>query len=219
MKRQAEPELMEDSAQVYAYAQADFSAPHTEFINRLRAFINTPSFNGLVLDLGCGPGDISLKFALAFPNSTIHAIDGSKAMIDYAQTLLINNNVQLEFIHGKLPEATLPFSAYDLIFSNSLLHHLAEPMTLWHTIKRYAKPGASIMLMDLLRPNSTTAAQTLVETYATNEPELLKRDFYHSLLAAYTQTEVQQQLVSAQLNFNVEQISDRHLLVTGLMPS
>ncbi|MGZ8194839.1 MAG: class I SAM-dependent methyltransferase, partial [Methylosarcina sp.] len=63
MERQLEPELMEDPEQVKAYAEADFAIPHNDFIERIKLFIDQPGFNGTALDLGCGPGDISLRFA------------------------------------------------------------------------------------------------------------------------------------------------------------
>ncbi len=82
MKRVLEAELMEDAAQVKAYAEADFEIPHSQFIERLTAFINEPDFSGTALDLGCGPGDISCRLARAYPLSRVHAIDGSTGHVE-----------------------------------------------------------------------------------------------------------------------------------------
>jgi ubiquinone/menaquinone biosynthesis C-methylase UbiE len=217
MDRQTEPELMEDPEQVKAYAEADFSVPHQQFINRIQDFINEPNFNGVALDLGCGPGDISMRFARAFPFSRIDAIDGSRAMLDYAEsfTLPIGNRIRL--IHGRLPFVILPERFYEIIFSNSLLHHLPDPQILWQTIKRVAKSGTRIAVMDLLRPASHEAATALVETYAANEPDILQRDFYYSLLAAFTLEEIRDQLKKADLALKIEQISDRHVFIKGII--
>lgn len=219
MQRQLEPELMEDDEQVVAYGQADFEIPHNQFIQRLKKFINQDDFSGTALDLGCGTGDISRRFAQAFPLSAVHAIDGSKAMINYAAlTLAEKLNKQIYFIHGRLPDALLPKTDYDIIFSNSLLHHLADPQVLWQTIKRYSRPGTRIVIMDLLRPACIESARTMVKTYAENEPDILQRDFYLSLLAAFSMAEIRQQLAQAELDFNLEQISDRHIFITGVAP-
>lgn len=59
-------------------------------------------------------------------------------------------------------------------------------------------------------------AESLVEMYATNEPEILKRDFYHSLLAAFTIEEIKIQIKQAELSLTVEQISDRHVFISGI---
>jgi trans-aconitate methyltransferase len=216
MERQLEPELMEDADQVKAYAEADFEIPHNQFIERLKDFVDQPHFSGTALDLGCGPGDISIRFARAFPFSNVDAVDGSKAMIDYANTLPDAVRQRISFIHGRLPFVTLPQTNYEIIFSNSLLHHLPDPYILWQSIKTYAKPGTHIAVMDLLRPDSIEEAQTMVDTYAADEPEILRCDFYYSLLAAFTLEEIGSQLMEAGLNMSIVQISDRHVFIKGI---
>lgn len=217
MKRVLEPELMEDEAQVKAYAEGDFEAPHSQFIERLRAFVDEPDFSGTALDLGCGPGDISRRFARAYPMSRVHAVDGSAAMINYGKLSTADElRPRINFIHGLLPAVSLPQANYDIIFSNSLLHHLPDPMVLWQVIKHYAGPGARVVIMDLLRPASIDEARAMVRAYAADEPDALKRDFYQSLLAAFRMEEIAGQIAQAGLNLDIEQISDRHVFITGV---
>ena len=72
--------------------------------------------------------------------------------------------------------------------------------------------------MDLRRPDSPSAAQAFVDAYSANEPEILRRDFYNSLLAAFTPLEVEAQLAEAGLRtLKVTVPSDRHLLITGVL--
>lgn len=219
MERQLEPELMEDAEQVKAYAEADFEIPHSQFVERLKTVVKRPDFSGVALDLGCGPGDISRRFAKAYPDSQVHAVDGSKPMIRFGETLmtpLLQNRIH--FIVGRLPVVTFPQPAYEIIFSNSLLHHLPDPFVLWQCIKKYSKPGTCVVIMDLLRPDSIESAQNMVNSYAGNEPLILQQDFYNSLLAAFSIDEITQQLVHAGLTLNIEQISDRHVFISGVMP-
>ncbi|MBU2571798.1 MAG: class I SAM-dependent methyltransferase [Gammaproteobacteria bacterium] len=215
-QRILEPELMEDSKQVQAYAQADFSEPNEYFLQNLKALIGMIGFEGYALDLGCGPGDISCRFAKAYPSAWVDALDGARAMLDYAESIVPSElSARVCFIHGKLPTISLPRRRYDLIFSNSLLHHLPEPQALWNFVKRYAGNGTRIVIMDLFRPQSVQQAKEIVEMYAATEPEILQRDFYHSLLAAFTPEEIEEQLREAGLNFEVERISDRHVFISG----
>jgi ubiquinone/menaquinone biosynthesis C-methylase UbiE len=217
MKRVLEPELMEDEAQVKAYAEADFEIPHSQFIERLQAFINEPGFSGTALDLGCGPGDISRRFAQAYPLSEVYAVDGSAAMINYGKLSITDElKSRIKFIHGLLPYVSLPQASYGIIFSNSLLHHLPDPMVLWDVIKKYAVPGTRIVVMDLLRPDSIDEALAMVQAYAADEPDILKRDFYQSLLAAFRMEEIAGQIAQAGLDLSIEQISDRHVFITGV---
>ena len=215
MHRVLEPELMEEKGQVKAYAEADFSEPHHRFIELVSESIS-PNFSGKALDLGCGPGDISFRFAKQFPDSTIDAVDGSKPMLDYAVTRLAPELSQrINFIHARIPFKTELTESYDVVFSNSLLHHLPDPQVLWQTLNTCADTQTSIVIMDLLRPESEAAANLLVDEYAANEPDILKHDFYHSLLAAFTLDEIRLQLSYAQMNLAVKQISNRHVLISG----
>jgi len=102
------------------------------------------------------------------------------------------------------------------VVSNSLLHHLHDPAGLWRMIRARGAAGAAVVVMDLMRPASESAARALVEAYAADEPEVLRRDFYNSLLAAFEPGEVRQQLAAAGLgHFSVTEASDRHLVVRG----
>jgi SAM-dependent methyltransferase len=126
---------------------------------------------------------------------------------------------RVRFFKGMLPGLTLPFPQYDIIISNSLLHHLPDPAVLWQTAKAFAAPQALIFIMDLKRPESITEAGRLRDTYAKDEPEVLRRDFYNSLLAAFEVGEIQAQLRDEGLaGLNVKAVSDRHLVISGRMP-
>ncbi len=73
--------------------------------------------------------------------------------------------------------------------------------------------------MDLFRPDSIEQAAALVERYAAGEAEILRRDFYLSLLAALTPDEVEKQLREANLaELSVRNVSDRHMMISGVKP-
>ena len=218
MKRIPEPELMDDREQAIAYANADFEEPHENFVTLFQQAFPGHEFTGVLLDLGCGPGDITRRVARRFPNVRIDAVDGAAAMLDEGRRLTTepNESSRIQYIHGLLPGCQLPQPHYDGIFSNSLLHHLGDPMVLWRAIQQHAKPGAPVFVMDLLRPDSKQTAQAMVEQYAADEPAILKEDFYNSLLAAFEIEEVRQQLTQCGLqHLRIAQVSDRHLTVSG----
>lgn len=220
MQRLPEPELMDDAIQVAAYANADFEAAHSTIVGHFcRVFPHIESLR-TVLDLGCGPADIAIRFAQLFPTCRIDAVDGAEEMLKQAQIFIaaeaLENRIALH--HRCLPNCELPGKSYDAIVSNSLLHHLHEPQHLWSTVDQYAATETAIFICDLFRPASTQLANELVEQYASGEPEILRRDFYNSLLAAFTLDEVHAQLNAANFHsLQVEQISDRHMLVYGYL--
>ncbi len=218
MQRIPEPELMEDMAQARAYALADFAEPHDHFVALFRQHFPDLPANALVLDLGCGPADVTCRFAHDWPECHLHGVDGAAAMLHYGEQRLAEQGLdgRITLIHGVLPGVELPYGQYDVVISNSLLHHLADPQVLWQSVKRYASPGAPIFVMDLMRPADRAAAQAMQRRYAAGEPEVLQADFYHSLLAAYTPDEVRAQLQKAALSqLVVTAISDRHLIIAG----
>jgi len=220
MERIIEPELMDDLEQAKAYANADFEEPHRRVIELFDIEFPGVKIKGKILDLGCGPGDITFRFAKRFPEATVIGIDGASAMIQLAQERKAREKGvadKVYFVEGLIPEAAIPGSPYDLIVSNSLLHHLHRPNVLWETILDYASFGTKIFIADLMRPASEKKAERLVNQYSGNEPEILKRDFFNSLLAAFKPAEVEQQLAGVGLSeLTVKVVSDRHLIVYGI---
>jgi len=218
MQRIPEPELMTGAEQVAAYARADFAEPHERFIRLLgERFADLP-IQGRAADLGCGPCDISIRFARAYPSWRIDAVDGSQLMLDAAGPLIEGAGLSARIARHRrlLPCAPPAHGSYDLVFSNSLLHHLPEASVLWAAVCAWTRPGGAVFVMDLLRPASDGDARRLVDQHAGTEPEVLRADFYHSLLAAYRPDEIGEQLAGAGLEqLVVEVVSDRHWIAWG----
>ena len=210
--------LMTAPEQARAYATADFEEPHSQFVSHFKRVFSDVELHGAVLDAGCGPGDISIRFARTYPECVVDGIDGAQAMLDEGRRLLADSDVQarVSLWRCHLPDERPPKAQYQALISNSLLHHLHEPQVLWDAVTAYTVPGGPVFVMDLMRPHSQQQARQLVECYAANEPQILREDFYHSLVAAYTPVEVHEQLQIAGLQqLQVEVISDRHLIVYG----
>jgi SAM-dependent methyltransferase len=218
MDRVPEPELMAAPEQVAAYAAADFAEPHDRFVALLRARLPDLPLEGRAADLGCGPCDVAVRFARAYPRWTVDAADASQAMLAAAVPLLERAGMseRISRLHLRLPCDSPGERRYNLVFSNSLLHHLAAPAVLWDALRRWTRPDAAVFIMDLLRPRSRKEAGGLVERYASGEPSVLRDDFYNSLLAAYRPEEVRGQLAAAGLgDLTLEVVSDRHGIVWG----
>ncbi|MGB5536170.1 MAG: SAM-dependent methyltransferase, partial [Thiogranum sp.] len=91
-----------------------------------------------------------------------------------------------------------------------------DPATLWRSLVEYGQPGSLVFVMDLLRPDSRAQAEQLLKTYAANEAEVLQKDFFNSLLAAYRPDEVMLQLRQQGIDqLEIEVVSDRHFIVFG----
>ncbi len=218
MERTPEPELMNEPVQARAYAEADFDESNTLFVDLFHS--RFPDFRkGRMLDLGCGPADITLRLASSLPEVVIDGVDGAEEMLKFGREKLERDQAlaaRVTLLEGFIPGVELPASKYEALVSNSLLHHLHEPDVLWQTISELAAPGACVMIMDLFRPESRDQASSLVDSYAPDAPPVLQEDFFNSLLAAFTLQEVAEQLARHELDgLQIEQVSDRHLLISG----
>ncbi len=218
MKRTLEPELMDDPEQALVYAQADFEKENQGFVDRFREYF--PDFSeGHVLDFGCGPGDIPIRFAQAYPSCRITAVDASEPMIRLAEETVREAGLsnRITFRCERFQDFA-GVNVADAAISNSLLHHVPNPLQFWHKLRLAVKPGSPVLVMDLLRPDSPQEAQAIVDRYASDAPDILRRDFYNSLLAAFTEDEIGAQLAKMNLTrLLIDVIDDRHWVVGGLI--
>jgi 2-polyprenyl-3-methyl-5-hydroxy-6-metoxy-1,4-benzoquinol methylase len=218
MDRTLEPELMDDPEQALVYARADFEQENQGFVDRFREYF--PEFvAGHILDLGCGPGDIPVRFAQALPSCRITGVDASEPMVRLAEEAVREAGLsnRITFRCERFQDLA-GVSTVDAAISNSLLHHVPNPLQFWHKLRLAVKPGSPVLVMDLFRPDSAEEAKAIVDRYASGAPDILRRDFYNSLLAAFTEDEIGSQL--AQMNLTrllIDVIDDRHWVVSGII--
>jgi SAM-dependent methyltransferase len=222
MERFPEPGLRTEDDQAQAYALADFEEAHNRMIEAFGELSPSLPDNGYAVDLGCGPGDIACRFAARYPGWRVDGVDASPAMLGYGPVIVDRYPgvaTRVRFVEGLLPDCALPRETYDVVLSNSLLHHLADSQVLWTAVRRLAGRGAPVLIMDLVRPAAEDVVDDMVEQYAGGEPEVLRRDFANSLHAAYRVDEVKAQLAEARLPWlAVRMVTDRHMIVSGMAP-
>jgi 2-polyprenyl-3-methyl-5-hydroxy-6-metoxy-1,4-benzoquinol methylase len=219
MHRQPEPELMDQPNEALAYAAADFASVNAAFVDRLLD-LTWPLADSAArcVDLGTGPGDIPIRVARARPQWHVDAVDAADAMIDLAHAAVASAGVRNVRVHHADVKGTRLAAGYDVIFSNSLLHHLPDPEPMWREIRRLARPGAVVLVRDLLRPQTYDLAEEMVEQYAGRESATLQQEYLRSLLSAFTPAEIRSQLESAGLGaLEIRQSTDRHIDVSGVL--
>jgi ubiquinone/menaquinone biosynthesis C-methylase UbiE len=200
LPRVPEPEVMDDSAEVEAYAsaaaQAHLDAIDNTFVEHaLRLVLG--SGRGRALDIGTGPGQIVIKLARRLPYWGFVGADRSPAMIAQARANLeaagvaVGGGVELQVADGNgLP---FPDRSFELVMCNSVLHHLAEPEKLLSEMARLATSGGAILLRDLRRPNRL-AYPLHVRWHGRNYSGEMLRLYRDSVRAAYTAPELERML-------------------------
>lgn len=213
---------MDAVEQAAAYASTDFDESDEAFVLRL-AELFPGGLGERVVDLGCGPGNISFRLARCYPEARVTAVDGARAMLDIArerQRAHKSESANLTFVEATLPSNDLGRKRYSAIVSNSLLHHLHNPEVLWETIVSVAQPGARVYIRDLRRPENESIARYIVDRYAAGARAVLREDFFNSLLASFSLSEVEQQLSDSGLagDLRVAEAQDRYLEIWGRLP-
>ena len=229
MNREPEPELMNRAEQVEAYSSADFSLGETSFINFIINYLDinriTLSHNDLIVDLGCGPGNISEKLSNKWPNVNVLGIDGSLEMIKKAESKKYKTNINnryrnLSYLCEDVRDINIDKIFFgkkiSMLVSNSFIHHINQIDHFFDFIIKLSSPDTINFHKDLRRPKDKKAALNLKTKCADKFCDILTKDYYASLKAAYRKTELQEKIFEFNLtSMDVIDESEEYLIVYG----
>lgn len=100
-----------------------------------------------ILDVGCGPGSITLGFAKLVPNGKVIGLDADPRILDMARTRtgsqaeVISN---AEFAEGDALALPFPDDTFDICHSHQLLQHVADQIQVLREMRRVTKPGGLV---------------------------------------------------------------------------
>ncbi|AFZ23474.1 methylase involved in ubiquinone/menaquinone biosynthesis [Cylindrospermum stagnale PCC 7417] len=211
MQRRLEPEVMDSLEEAIEYDAMDFTEVNTTFAKQAIALV--PTEEALVLDAGTGTGRIPVLMSQMRPQWRFIAIDLAENMLKIAaqhwQQTSSPQQIRWELVDAK----HLPYhdEQFDLVISNSLIHHLPEPLLFFSELKRVTKPNGSIFIRDLFRPADEETINALVDSIGVEYNQHQTKLFRDSLHAALTLDEVNQLISEVGLpRVKVYQSSDRH---------
>lgn len=219
MQRILEPEVMDSPEEAIDYDSMDFTEVNTAFAQQAISLWETAKPNALaptkakILDAGTGTARIPILICQHRPNWQINAIDLARSMLEVAKKNVeqahLEKQIDLELVDAK--QMPYPDSYFDGVISNSLLHHLSDPLPFLYEFKRVLKPNGAILIRDLLRPPSIEILNQMVEAIGTNYNAHQTQLFRDSLQAAFTLEEISQKLQLVGLSdVTVYQSSERH---------
>ncbi|HEV8147197.1 MAG TPA: methyltransferase domain-containing protein [Bryobacteraceae bacterium] len=213
LPRILEPEVMSSAEEAGEYDGMDFSATDQLFAERaaqLARGASTPV--NLIADLGSGNAKIPLAICPLLPGATrVCAVEMSPEMLAVAARNRARDGVALHLVAADAKRVPFADQSVGMVTSNSLVHHIPDPRAVFLEIARIARPGAPILIRDLVRPEDQDALEKLVEALAAHWSPLQRTLFSDSLHAALTLEEVRQLLKECSLSdVNVTQVTDRH---------
>lgn len=193
LPRQPETEVMDDACEVEAYASAAAQA-HLDAIDNtlVEQVLELGIQGGMALDVGTGPGSIPLKIARRRPDLRWVGIDKSQTMLGVARRAAHNQGLhdRVSFCLADASQLCFPDGTFELVLSNSLLHHLADPVATFNEMARVTKPDGVVLIRDLRRP-SRLSFKAHVVWHGRHYSGKMKELYDNSVRAAYTPEELQ----------------------------
>lgn len=210
MQRVLEPEVMDTWEDAIEYDSMDFTEVNMAFA---KLAVELGPSTGDVLDVGTGTARIPILIWQMRPHWQLTAIDFSKNMLlvggRNVEAAGLQQQIQLEWVDAK--RMPYPDHHFDMVISNSIVHHLPDALPFFREVKRVLKPNGGIFLRDLLRPADEATMDAHVSSIGAEYNEYQKKLFRDSLNASFTLDEVNQLVQAAGLEgVKVYQSSDRH---------
>ena len=190
MGRILEKEVMESAEEAKAYDELDRLWGDVLFQGFAESALRMGVVEGRVLDVGCGPGRISVRLAKLNPNFSIDAIDLSQNVLDLGTQTAAREGVtnSIRFLIGDAKSIPFPDQTFDLVICHNFLHQLPDPLVTVKEINRVAKRQGAILIRDVRRlPEPLMSG--LLRLYCVGYGEVLRRLTYDSYFAGLTHIE------------------------------
>lgn len=210
MERVLEPEVMDTKEEAEAYDAMDHSGANDAFVARLLEL----GAQGKVLDIGCGPGHIALQLVTQMPALEVIGVDLSENMLKIAEEhrAVCSQGERVSFEIADAKGLDFPDDSFDVVCSNTILHHIPDPVPFLAEAWRVLKPGGVLLIRDLFRPDNAEIVAQLVDLHASEEPAEARELFRASLCAALTPDELVEVARKAGISSaEVVEDSDRHM--------
>jgi len=99
-----------------------------------------------ILDIGCGPGSISIDFARRVLQGHVTGIEYVPEPLDQARDLATREGVtNIDFRVGDIHNLEFPDNSFDIVHVHQVLQHIADPIQALREMRRVAKSNGGIV--------------------------------------------------------------------------
>ena len=217
LHRILEPEVMDTIEEAFEYDSMDHSQVNEVFCNDFLAVRNLT--DGVeILDVGTGTAQIPIAMCKLNNGLKITAIDLAASMLTLGnkniQTARLEDSITLVQVDSK--KMPYPDESFDQVISNSIIHHIPNPLECFKEMIRVTKKDGLLFIRDLLRPFSMVELHKIVNLHAGDATPKQKQLFTDSLHASLSLAEVREMVKRFGFDaFTVIQSSNRHWTFTA----
>lgn len=102
-----------------------------------------------LLDVGCGPGTLTIDLARHVNTGQVVGIDVVGDVVDEAARAASAAGVaNVSFLTGDFRTASLPVASFDVVHAHQVLQHLSDPVGALMVFGRLARPGGTVAARD-----------------------------------------------------------------------
>lgn len=102
-----------------------------------------------ILDVGCGPGTITVDLAARVPHGHVTGLDAAASVLDSARAHAEAHDTRnIEFIAGDAYALPFPDETFDVVHAHQVLQHVADPVGLLREMRRVTKAGGIVAARD-----------------------------------------------------------------------
>lgn len=102
-----------------------------------------------ILDLGCGPGSITVGLARYVAPSRVIGVDRATAALDAARDHAAEAHLDnVGFTLANVYELPFDDESFDVVYAHQLMQHLADPVAALGEARRVLRPGGYIAVRD-----------------------------------------------------------------------
>src|SRR5450755_4407039 len=98
-----------------------------------------------VLDIGCGPGTITVDLAARVAPGSVTAVERTDDALGLARAEAQLRDVQnIAFVTSDVHALDFPDDAFDVVHAHQVLQHVADPVQALREMKRVCVPGGVV---------------------------------------------------------------------------
>jgi ubiquinone/menaquinone biosynthesis C-methylase UbiE len=103
-----------------------------------------------ILDVGCGPGNLTCDFAKLVPEGEVIGLDRSEDVLNQARNLAESKELKnVSFALGNIFSLDYPDGEFDIVHTHQVLQHVGDASSALREMRRVTKPGGIVAARDM----------------------------------------------------------------------